>query len=142
LAGQQFDTIVYIDVLEHIEKDSEELSEAARHLRPGGHIIVLSPAHQRLYSPFDAAIGHFRRYNRSSLRAVSPVDLTLIRMRYLDSVGLLASLANSLFLRQSMPHKGQLQFWDNWIVPVSRVLDPLLFYSAGKTIIGIWRKSA
>jgi ubiquinone/menaquinone biosynthesis C-methylase UbiE len=142
LAGQQFDTIVYIDVLEHIEKDSEELSEAARHLRPGGHIIVLSPAHQRLYSPFDAAIGHFRRYNRSSLRIVSPVDLTLIRMRYLDSVGLLASLANSLFLRQSMPHKGQLQFWDNWIVPVSRVFDRLLFYSAGKTIIGVWRKSA
>jgi len=142
LAGQQFDTIVYIDVLEHIENDSEELSEAARHLRPGGHIIVLSPAHQRLYSPFDAAIGHFRRYNRASLRGVSPVDLPLIRMRYLDSVGLFASLANSLFLRQSMPHKGQLQFWDNWIVPVSRVLDRLLFYSAGKTIIGVWRKPA
>ena len=72
LAGQQFDTILYIDVLEHIENDREELNQAASHLRPGGHLIVLSPAHQRLFSPFDAAIGHFRRYNRPMLRTISP----------------------------------------------------------------------
>ena len=63
LAGQQFDTIIYIDVLEHIENDRQELNQAASHLRPGGRIIVLSPAHQRLFSEFDSAIGHFRRYN-------------------------------------------------------------------------------
>jgi hypothetical protein len=140
LVGQQFDTIVYIDVIEHIDQDFAELEEAVAHLRSGGHLIVLSPAHQSLYSPFDAAIGHFRRYNRSSLRAAAPGGLNLVRMRYLDSVGLLASSANLLLLRQSMPSKGQLQFWDNWIVPVSRVLDKFLLYSAGKTIIGIWRK--
>src|SRR5450432_2619938 len=60
----QFDTIVYIDVLEHIEDDRGELKLAAAHLRPGGRMIVLSPAHQWLFAPFDAAIGHFRRYNR------------------------------------------------------------------------------
>ena len=75
LAGQQFDTIVYIDVLEHIDNDREELDRAASHLRPGGHLIVLSPAHQRLFSPFDAAIGHFRRYNRPMLRRISPASL-------------------------------------------------------------------
>jgi SAM-dependent methyltransferase len=140
LAGQQFDTIVYIDVLEHIENDGAELAEADAHLRPGGHLIVLSPAHQVLYSPFDAAIGHFRRYSRSSLQAVSPAGLIPVRVRYLDSVGFFASLANSLFLRQSMPKKSQLQVWDNWMVPVSRILDKVLGYSAGKTVIGIWRK--
>ena len=140
LADQQFDTIIYIDVLEHIDNDVEELNEAARHLRPGGHLIVLSPAHQRLFSPFDAAIGHFRRYNRPMLRTISPSSLRLERMRYLDCAGLILSAANMLLLRQSMPTKAQLRFWDHWIVPVSRILDKLFLHSIGKTIIAVWRK--
>ena len=139
LADQQFDTIIYIDVLEHIDKDREELHRAASHLRPGGHLIVLSPAHQRLFSPFDAAIRHFRRYNRSMLQRISPASLRLERMRYLDCAGLVLSVANMLLLRQSMPTKAQLRFWDHWIVPISRVLDKLLLYSVGKTIIAVWR---
>jgi len=140
VAGQQFDTILYIDVLEHIERDADELQRAAARLRPGGRLIVLSPAHQFLFSPFDAAIGHFRRYDRPMLRAISPKALRLERMRYLDAAGLLLSAGNMLMLRQSMPTKAQLRFWDRCVVPVSRVLDKLFGYSAGKTIIAVWRK--
>lgn len=140
LAGQQFDTIIYIDVLEHIDNDREELNQAASHLRPGGHLIVLSPAHQRLFSPFDAAIGHFRRYNRSTLQSISPASLRIERLRYLDCAGLILSAANMLLLRQSMPTEAQLRFWDRWIVPVSRVFDKLFRYSVGKTVIAIWRR--
>jgi 2-polyprenyl-3-methyl-5-hydroxy-6-metoxy-1,4-benzoquinol methylase len=141
LSGEQeFDTIIYIDVLEHIDKDREELHQAASRLRAGGRVIVLSPAHQRLFSPFDAAIGHFRRYNRPMLQRISPASLQLERMRYLDSAGLMLSAANMILLRQSMPTEAQLRFWDNWIVPVSRVLDRLFLYSVGKTIIAVWRK--
>jgi 2-polyprenyl-3-methyl-5-hydroxy-6-metoxy-1,4-benzoquinol methylase len=50
LKDQQFDTIVYIDVLEHKEDDREELERATLHLRSKGHLIVLSPAHQSLRS--------------------------------------------------------------------------------------------
>ena len=140
LKDQQFDTIVYIDVLEHIENDREELKRAALHLRSKGHLIVLSPAHQCLFTPFDAAIGHFRRYNRSMLRRISPSCLSFIRLRYLDSFGLIASAANLLLLRQSMPTKAQLKFWDQWIVPVSRVLDPCFRYNIGKSIVAVWCK--
>jgi SAM-dependent methyltransferase len=139
LPAQQFDTIIYIDVLEHIENDRAELNQAALRLRPGGHLIVLSPAHQRLFSPFDAAIGHFRRYNRPMLRAISPAGLRLERMRYLDSAGMILSAANMALLRQSMPTRVQLRFWDRWIVPVSGVLDGLFRYSVGKTIIAVWQ---
>jgi len=52
------------------------------------------------------------------------------------------SSANMLLLRQSMPTKAQLRFWDQWIIPVSRVLDRLFRYSVGKTIIAVWRKEA
>jgi SAM-dependent methyltransferase len=140
IATDQFDTIIYIDVLEHIEHDRKELHQATAHLRRGGHLIVLSPAHRFLFTPFDAAIGHFRRYNMPMLRTIAPNSLCLERMRYLDCAGLLASTANLLFLRQSMPTKAQLRFWDHWIVPASRILDKLFLYSVGKSIVAVWRK--
>lgn len=135
-----FDTIIYIDVLEHIENDSEEMKLAASRLRPGGRIIALSPAHQWLFSPFDAAIGHFRRYNRRRMRAITPPSLRLEHLFYLDSAGLVLSGANSLLLRQSQPTKAQLHVWDKWVIPVSRVLDKFLLRSIGKSIVGVWRK--
>lgn len=141
-ASPQFDTIIYIDVLEHIEKDCQELETAAVLLRPGGRLVVLSPAHQFLFSPFDAAIGHCRRYNRQVLRSISPVGLRLEQLWYLDSVGLLLSFANRQFLRQSMPTMAQLRFWDRFIVPVSKVLDRCLLGSVGKSVVGIWHREA
>ena len=138
--SQRFDTIVYIDVLEHIENDREELSLAAAHLMPGGRVIVLSPAHQHLSTPFDRAIGHFRRYNKQMIRDISPDGLRLERLMYLDAVGLLASLGNRLFLRQSMPTREQLQLWDRWMIPASRIIDRILAYSVGKSIIAVWQR--
>jgi SAM-dependent methyltransferase len=137
---QTFDTIVYIDVLEHIEDDAAEIQRAANRLRPGGRVIVLSPAHQWLFTPFDSSIGHFRRYNRSSLTKVSPPGVQIEEIFYLDSCGIVASAANQLMLRQSMPTKAQIGVWDKFIIPVSRFVDPLLKYSLGKSIVGVWRK--
>jgi SAM-dependent methyltransferase len=136
---EEFDTIVYIDVLEHIENDRKEMEDATALLRAGGRIIVLAPAHQWLFSPFDASIGHLRRYNRAMLRSITPSGLHLERLFYLDSAGMLLSLANFLLLRQSIPTKGQLQFWDHCIIPISRVLDACTFNRIGKSIIGVWR---
>lgn len=141
-ASRQFDTILYIDVLEHIEDDRGELESAASHLRPGGRIIVLAPAHQWLFSPFDAEIGHFRRYNRRMMRQISPASLQLERLFYLDSVGLLLSAAIRLLLRQSMPTQSQLRVWDRFVIPTSRMLDQCLFNSVGKSIVGILRRQS
>lgn len=138
----RFDTIMYIDVLEHIESDKAEIDLAATRLKPGGHLIVLAPAHQALFTPFDAAIGHFRRYSRKSLKALEPGDTALKTCFYLDSVGLLASLANKIVLKQSSPRLSQIKFWDNAIVPVSRILDPLFLKSLGKTVVAVWTKPA
>jgi SAM-dependent methyltransferase len=137
-----FDAILYLDVLEHIADDAGELRSAAGHLRPGGNLIVLAPAHQWLYSPFDRAIGHHRRYSRHSLHAVGPPELSLVSMRYLDSAGLIASLGNRFVLGQSMPKAEQLRFWDACLVPLSRALDPLLGFRAGKSIFAVWRRGA
>jgi SAM-dependent methyltransferase len=139
-AAAQYDCILYIDTLEHIEADREELTLAARHLRPGGRIVVLSPAHQWLYTPFDRAIGHFRRYSREGLEACAPGGLEIVSSRYLDCVGIAASLANRLLLRASMPTREQLAVWDRFMVPVSRRIDGLLGYRFGKSIMCVFRR--
>ena len=119
-----FDTILYIDVLEHIEDDRSEMIEAARHLNPGGSLIVLAPAHAMLYSEFDKAIGHFRRYTARTLREVAPEGVVEKRVFYLDALGMLLSLANRAILRRDLPSLANITFWDRFVVPVSKILDP------------------
>lgn len=135
----RYDSVLYIDVLEHIREDRQELALAVKRLRPGGYLIVLSPAHQWLYSPFDEAIGHCRRYDRHTLAATAPPTAQLLRMRYLDAAGLLASLANAMLLRRAAPTTAQVLFWDRILVPASRVLDRCFRYRVGKSVLGIWR---
>jgi len=141
-AGARFDAITYVDVLEHIERDGEELARAAARLRSGGFLVVLAPAHPWLYSPFDAALGHFRRYTKRSLAGVAPAALTCVRLRYLDAAGLLASAGNRVVLRRAQPTAGNLAFWDGVLVPLSRAIDPLLGHRIGRSLLGVWRAGA
>jgi 2-polyprenyl-3-methyl-5-hydroxy-6-metoxy-1,4-benzoquinol methylase len=136
-----FDTVLYMDVLEHIADDRAEMARAAELLNPGGHVIVLAPAHQWLFTNFDAAIGHERRYTRSTLRRAADVaDLREVRARYLDSVGLLASLGNKMLLQRSMPTARQIAFWDRILVRASRLLDPVSRFSVGKSVLLVSRR--
>ena len=61
---KKFDTILYMDVLEHIEDDKKEIDRALEQLNSGGNLIFFVPAYQFLYSDFDKAIGHVKRYNK------------------------------------------------------------------------------
>jgi SAM-dependent methyltransferase len=135
-----FDTILYIDVLEHIEDDRGELERAARLLKPGGRIVALSPAHQWLFTPFDQAIGHYRRYSKRTFAAIGPAGLDRVRLVYLDSIGLFASLANKLLLHQSMPNPKQIAFWDRVLVRMSTAVDPLIGRSLGKSVLAVWQR--
>jgi SAM-dependent methyltransferase len=135
-----FDTIVYIDVIEHIENDIDEIDRASALLNPGGHLIILVPAHQYLFSPFDKAIGHYRRYNKDRLQKVIPKQLQKKKIFYLDCLGLFASLTNKWFLKKEYPTLQDVKFWDRMIVPFSKIIDPIIGYSTGKSLIGVWQK--
>jgi len=138
---KNFDTILYIDVLEHIEDDLNELKFCSRLLAKNGRIIILSPAHNILFSQFDKSIGHFRRYNHKMLKNLEYKDLRLKQYIYLDSLGLFLNLCNKLILKKSIPNIKQILFWDRCIVPISKLLDPILGKKFGKTIIGIFEVS-
>lgn len=138
--GEYFDAILYVDVLEHIQEDKKELARAAEHLRQRGKILVLSPAHNFLFSPFDRAIGHVRRYSKRTLRAAAPKHLAERKLIYLDSAGFFLSFFNRIFLRSSLPGERQILFWDRRVIPLSRALDPVFQYHFGKSLLGIWEK--
>jgi SAM-dependent methyltransferase len=139
-ASSSFDCVLYVDVLEHIDDDHAELARAAARTRAGGAIVVMSPAHQWLYSPFDEHVGHCRRYDKQRLLEIAPGATLVERVRYLDAAGLLASLANRWLLRASLPTAGQIETWDTLLVPCSRILDPLLAYRAGKSVLAVYRQ--
>jgi SAM-dependent methyltransferase len=140
-ADAKYDAILYIDVLEHIEDDRSEMARAAARLNPGGALIVLAPAHPFLFTPFDRAIGHFRRYTRASMRQAAPATLSLEKLVYLDAAGMLASAANRILLRSAMPTERQILTWDRLLVPVSRLIDPIFAGCVGKSVLGVWRKA-
>ncbi len=135
-----FDTILYIDVLEHIKDDRAELQKAFLHLNSGGCIVVLAPAHPSLFSAFDRAIGHWRRYTKKMLRKISPPGARIISNKYFDSAGYFTSGMNKLVLKQKYPTAKQVRFWDRWLVPLSSLTDKIFFHSFGRSIITVWRK--
>ena len=136
-----FDSILYIDVLEHIENDAGEIAEAARRLSLGGYLVVLSPAHNSLFSPFDQAVGHYRRYSRRSLEVLGTRPLSLVKSGYLDSVGILLSFVNRWVLRRSIPTRRNVMAWDRRVIPVSRTLDRYFRFAVGKTVVCVWRRA-
>ena len=108
----QFDTILYIDVLEHIRDDWHELSVAAGHLAAGGCIIVLNPAWPHLYSPFDRKIGHYRRYTKKSLAALHIVGVNVEAAYYLTASDMWLPSQINYFCGQNLPTRSQILFWD------------------------------
>ena len=136
---EKYDVIIYIDVLEHIDDVMSEVVAMKRCLSEDGKIIILVPAYQYLFSDFDKAIGHFRRYNKGLLLS----QLTPFRkdsVFYLDSMGYFASLANKTLLKKSEPSASNIKFWDSLLIPASRWLFDIIFMrSFGKSLIGVFK---
>ncbi len=141
LKGERYDTLLYIDVLEHIEDATAEVLRANELLATGGHLIIVVPAYPFLYSPFDRAIGHYRRYTERMLDEQMPRSLQKILVRYLDSAGFALSLGNKLLLHRTSPTMAQISFWDRRIVPLSRITDKVVGHAFGRSMVAVYRKA-
>lgn len=86
--GRSFDSIVMINVLEHIEDDVAALTATVDALEPGGELAVLVPAHPYLFGRLDRRFGHYRRYTRPRLRAlISDAGAELTSLRSINALG-------------------------------------------------------
>ena len=90
ILSENINTILYINVLEHIEMDKDELISSYKKLNTGGRVIVFVPALQFLFSPLDKQLGHYRRYNKNRLTALLEIaGFQVEKVKYFDLVGIL-----------------------------------------------------
>lgn len=135
-----FDSIVLVNVLEHIEHDVRFLQDLRTMLRVGGKVVVLSPAHNCLYSNFDASIGHVRRYTRKRLTATfQAAGFARVHVRYFNAVGALLWLIVNRFLKREAASSGQTRLYDQLIVPCSSFVDRLSIRPFGQSVVGVAR---
>jgi SAM-dependent methyltransferase len=122
-----FDAAVSVNVLEHIEKDEEELRHYAHLLKPGiGHLCILVPARMEIYSPIDKKFGHWRRYSTTGLRAkLERAGFRIVSLSYFNLVGYFTWLVVFKLLRSLSFKESSMQVFDRFVVPVARIVDRL-----------------
>jgi glycosyltransferase involved in cell wall biosynthesis len=121
LQGEGIDTIVCMNVLEHIDDDTSTLGDFARVLPAGGRLVLLVPALKALYGTLDQHLHHFRRYDQDELRGkLASAGLKIDEMRFLNRVAVPGWWLNSRVLKRTVMPKGQLRFF-KWIMPLLRL---------------------
>jgi SAM-dependent methyltransferase len=136
-----FDSVVYINVLEHIQDDRTELAQAREALKPQGHVLVFVPACAWLYSDFDRQIGHVRRYTKPELSGVvQEVGFTLVQARYFDLAGIIPWYVHFVLLRHSMD-SGSVSLYDKLVVPIMRRVERAVPPPIGKNVFLIGKKA-
>ena len=138
---KSFDTILYLHVLEHIKDDIKEIENATKKLNKDGHLIIMVPAHQKIYGNLDKAVGHYRRYEKKFFKN-NFNNLKLIDLKHLDSMGYLLYYLNKIFFKkETFPSKLKIFIWDKFFTPISIILDFFTNYQLGKCIIAVYKKN-
>jgi 2-polyprenyl-3-methyl-5-hydroxy-6-metoxy-1,4-benzoquinol methylase len=129
LASYRFDTVVCVNVLEHIADDVGALRTFRDVVTPGGRVLIFVPAVQAAYGPLDAELGHHRRYSKRRLaEAFANADLDLVVLRYTNPIGLLGWLYNAHVTKSTAHSLAQVRVFETlvapWALPIERVLPP------------------
>ena len=140
-AGARFrryglDTVVALNVIEHIAEDLEAVRCMGNMLRPRGRAVILVPALQSLFGSLDRELGHQRRYTRKTLTGLMhEAGFRVERTFYFNLVGTFGWWVNARLRKASRIPVAQLRYFDN-LVPVLRLEDriPLPF---GQSVIAI-----
>ena len=139
---KKFDTILYMDVLEHIENDKKEIDRALEQLNSGGSLIFFVPAYQFLYSDFDQAIGHVKRYNKQFFLSFKKNEnISIIELMYFDSMGFFIAILNKLFNKNKKESIGWgVKIWDKLIF-LSKIMDLIFLNKFGKSLLCVMKKN-
>jgi glycosyltransferase involved in cell wall biosynthesis len=140
LQGEKLDTIVCLNVLEHIEDDRATLADFARVLPAGGHLALLVPSLEALYGTLDKALHHFRRYEKEPLtRLVTEAGFEVEHVRFLNRPGVFGWWLNSRILGRTVLPKVQLSAF-RWILPLLK-LEESTPPSFGMSLLVLARKA-
>lgn len=138
------DTVVCCNVVEHIEDDNRAITNMANALAPGGHLLILVPALQQLYGDLDRLAGHYRRYDKAMmLKACAGAPIEILELRYFNPIGGLGWWANRFAKYRSLDAdavNAQVRIFDKYILPLSRLLDPMTRGFFGQSLICVARR--
>ncbi|PYP40509.1 MAG: hypothetical protein DMD48_03205 [Gemmatimonadetes bacterium] len=136
LGGERFDTVICLNVLEHVDDDIASLVAIRALLAPRGRLVLLVPALPALYGSIDRALGHHRRYKRAGLAALMRnAGFTVAHIEYFNIAGIPGWwFAGRVLRRQTIP-SGSLRLYDA-LVPLFR-LERLLPWRVGQSLIAI-----
>jgi SAM-dependent methyltransferase len=136
LSGEQFDTVICLNVLEHVEDDVGALRAIRKLLTPGGRLILLVPSLPALYGSLDRALGHYRRYTRRELaEKFTRAELHIRHMEYFNLAGVPGWWFTGRVLRRDMIPAGSLSVYDA-LVPLFK-LERFLPWRIGQSLIAI-----
>ena len=140
LRAERLDTILAINVLEHVRDDLGALQTFEELLVPGGTLCLLVPAHPCLYGPYDRLDGHYRRYTRRTLGTLlSFTGLRPLRLRYFNAVGALGWWVQYRLLRRAVHTPGHFGAM-NRILPLVRPLERLVPPPFGLSLVAVCRR--
>jgi len=129
------ESVVFLNVLEHIEDDRAVLSNLFRTVPDGCRIVVLVPYNMSLYSDFDKALGHFRRYGRGELDGkMRDAGFEVEKQFYFNKFGVFAWYVTNTLGGQGVLKPWQLKVY-NFLTPVFRILDKILPTSGLSTVV-------
>lgn len=135
-----FDSAMYINVLEHIEDDIEEMKNVYSVLKPGGHILTFSPAMNFLMSDFDRSIGHFRRYSLGEMKSkMKAAGFEIVQAYYMDSIGIIPWFLFFTLMKKKLNSKSA-DIYDKFVIPTLKAIEPNSILPFGKNIMVIGRK--
>jgi len=134
-------SIVYLNVLEHVEDDLAELHTINKTLTSGGRTLIFVPALQFLMGPFDRAIGHFRRYSKKDLEhKCERAGFRVIFSRYFDVAGVVPWWIKYKLLQSNDLGGSAVRFYDSLCVPVTRGMESLIAPPIGKNLVVVAEK--
>jgi len=137
------DTVVSINVLEHITDDREALRTMAELLPAGGRVILFVPAVAWLYGSLDAAFEHCRRYGRRELIGkLEDAGFAIESARFMNLPGVLSWLVVGRLLRRRTLAPSAVRFYDRWVLPVVSRLERLHPPPIGQSLLVIARREA
>jgi SAM-dependent methyltransferase len=137
---KKFDSILAINVLEHIENDEFALTQLYDMLNDKGRLIILVPCHKFLYNVIDKNVGHFRRYSKRDLEAkVRKTEFTIEKMHYFNALGILGWYLNGSLFKNSKVSGTGLKVLDR-LVPLLKYGEMVIGKRIGLSLICYLRK--
>lgn len=137
------DSVIAVNVLEHVEHDLEFLRAAHAALVPGGFILLLVPALPAIYGSLDRAFDHYRRYTRTGLAThLRGAGFEIEKLHYLNMLGVAAWFASGRILRRTTLGRDQVRFYDRFVIPALRLIEARFHPPIGQSILAIARKRA